>query len=148
MNWPGGAAPRPHKKKGQQMSKYKVGKGMPPKGSQWKKGQSGNPKGRPKGDKQLGGIVESELYQPVAVNQKGKLKKLPAIVVALRRALSLAMKGDLKATKFLVDLHVKHVGPSGPASVADLLIGQSPFELTAEDEANIAKHELLKKKIK
>lgn len=130
------------------MSKYKIGKGKPPKHTQFKPGQSGNPKGRPKNKKHFTGMLEAELYQPVAVNQNGKVKKLPAIVVALRKALAQAMKGDLKAIKFLVDLHVKHVGPNGPASIADLLMGQSPFELTAEDEANIAKHALLKKSIK
>lgn len=92
--------------------------------------------------------MASELYQPVAVNQNGKVKKLPAIVVALRKALAQAMKGDLKAIKFLVELHVKHAGSNGPISIADLLLGQSPFELTAEDEANIAKHKLLKKQVK
>jgi hypothetical protein len=127
------------------MSDSKVGYKNPPKHCWFKKGKSGNPLGRPKAKKHLASIVESELYQPVAVNQNGKVKKLPAIVVALRKALAQAMKGDLKAIKFLVDLHVKHVGTNGPASIADLLMGQSPFELTAEDEANIAKHKLLKK---
>jgi hypothetical protein len=125
------------------VSNYKVGKGKPPKHTQFKSGQSGNPKGRPKGKKHLAGIVESELYQPVSVNQNGKQKKLPAIVVALRQALSQAMKGDIKAIKFVVDLHIRYVGPNGPASIADLLMGQSPFELTVEDQANIAKHKLL-----
>ena len=30
---------------------YKIGKGKPPKDTQWKPGQSGNPKGRPKAAK-------------------------------------------------------------------------------------------------
>jgi Family of unknown function (DUF5681) len=32
---------------------YKVGKGRPPLSTRWKPGQSGNPKGRPKGAKNM-----------------------------------------------------------------------------------------------
>jgi len=31
------------------MSEYKIGYGKPPKSSQFKRGKSGNPKGRPRG---------------------------------------------------------------------------------------------------
>ena len=42
-------------------SKYEVGYGKPPKRTQWKPGQSGNPKGKKKG---LKSVKQLFLYQP------------------------------------------------------------------------------------
>jgi hypothetical protein len=39
-------------------SPYKVGYGRPPKATQFKPGKSGNPKGRPKGPKSVGAVLQ------------------------------------------------------------------------------------------
>jgi Family of unknown function (DUF5681) len=46
---------------------YRVGKGRPPRRTRWKKGQSGNPKGRPKGAKNLTTIFATILKHKVEV---------------------------------------------------------------------------------
>lgn len=48
-----------------------VGYGKPPKNCQFTKGKSGNPKGRPKGSKNLASIVLRESRQRVRVNGPG-----------------------------------------------------------------------------
>ena len=45
------------------MSDYEVGYGKPPRKSQFKPGQSGNPKGRPKGRKGFSTILVEELSE-------------------------------------------------------------------------------------
>ena len=50
---------------------YEVGYGKPPRSGQFTKGKSGNPKGRPKGSKNLASIVLRESRQPVRVNGPG-----------------------------------------------------------------------------
>jgi hypothetical protein len=72
----------------------KVGKGKPPKHTQFKKGQSGNPNGRPK----LPDIKEA-LVKVLADEQEG-MTALEAILKVLRQK---AIKGDIRAIKELLD---------------------------------------------
>jgi hypothetical protein len=49
-------------------SSYEVGYGKPPTSGQYAKGKSGNPKGRPKGSKNLSTLVQQESRQLVRIN--------------------------------------------------------------------------------
>jgi hypothetical protein len=53
-----------------------VGYGKPPKHSQFKKGESGNPRGRPKGSKNLTTLIKRELDSRITVEQNGKKRKI------------------------------------------------------------------------
>jgi hypothetical protein len=124
------------------MSMNEVGYKKPPKHAQFPPGKSGNPNGRPKGAKSPTG---HEVFdQPVTVTQKGKTKKIPAIDAILNQVVIDAMKGDHKARKLALDTWAKGSNKAKSPSLTALAAGQSPFELSAEDEANIAKHKLLK----
>jgi hypothetical protein len=49
-----------------------VGYGRPPRSTRFKPGQSGNPKGRPKGVQSLGAILDKALAARVSVQENGR----------------------------------------------------------------------------
>ncbi len=55
---------------------YAVGYGKPPKGSRFKKGRSGNPKGRPKTHRNFKTDFTTALKAPVRVTEDGKARTI------------------------------------------------------------------------
>ena len=55
---------------------YEVGYGKPPKRTRYKPGQSGNPKGRPKGSKSRRAVIDEILDTKVVVTIGGKRRKV------------------------------------------------------------------------
>lgn len=78
---------------------YEVGYGKPPKSSQFEKGKSGNPKGRPKGSKNLANIVLRESRRPVRVNGPGGSYTVTKAEAAVMQLGTKAAQGDLRATR-------------------------------------------------
>jgi hypothetical protein len=106
---------------------YKVGKGRPPLTTRWKPGQSGNPKGRPKGSRPVGAILQEIIQQKVPVTENGKTRRIPALEVMLRRLANDAMRSDQKAIKFLLSLVDRYAeSPETALQLRDML---------AEDES-------------
>jgi len=69
-----------------------VGYGRPPKQHQFKRGQSGNPQGRPKRPIPERVRIASMLEEPVTVTIKGKREKLQVFEVGLRNLVQKAVK--------------------------------------------------------
>jgi hypothetical protein len=76
---------------------YEVGYKKPPKHSQFKKGQSGNSKGPPKGSKSAKAIFEKALWKAVQIKMGDTTAKMPKIEAMLTSMIHQAMKGDKKA---------------------------------------------------
>jgi hypothetical protein len=71
-------------KKPAQKSDYPVGYGRPPKHTQFKPGQSGNPKGRREGSKNVATLIDEHLRRRVPASVDGKrqrITKAEALVV-------------------------------------------------------------------
>lgn len=81
---------------------YEVGYGKPPKNGRFKKGQSGNPKGRPKGVRNFQTEVEDILRSKVTVTVAGKPKSIGTVTAALMRLKEKALKGDQRALEGLL----------------------------------------------
>jgi len=104
---------------------YTVGYKRPPKSTQFKPGQSGNPKGRPKGRRPIGAILQEIMQKRMSVTENGKTKRLSTLEIMLRRLTNDAIRSDHKAIKLLVDLLDRY----GDAPEASLQVN----ELLAED---------------
>ncbi len=76
---------------------YEVGYGRPPKRSRFKPGQSGNPKGRPRGRKNIHTILEETLFRLVTITENGRKRKVPAIEALFLSLLRKSLDGDMRA---------------------------------------------------
>ena len=91
-----------------------VGYGKPPKRSQFRRGESGNPTGRPKGTKNLVTLLEKSLQEKVVINENGVRKKITKGEAAIKQLVNKATLGDLAAFRLLSAL-VTSAGSTGPA---------------------------------
>ena len=80
---------------------YKVGYGKPPKATQFKKGQSGNPSGKKK-PASLEDILKRVLAKQVTVTVDGNKQTLPMLEVIVQALVRKAATGDLAAIKTVV----------------------------------------------
>jgi ribosomal 50S subunit-associated protein YjgA (DUF615 family) len=83
---------------------YEVGYGMPPHNSRFRKGVSGNPKGRPKGTQNVATVLQQTLQQRVIIIENGQRKTITKLEAALTQLINKAASGDLGALKLLVSL--------------------------------------------
>lgn len=85
-------------------SHYVVGYGKPPKATQFQPGQSGNPKGRPKGAKSLNKLLLETLGASISVRTANGTRRITRIEAVLQKTLEQAMKGNGRAQLELIKL--------------------------------------------
>lgn len=80
-----------------------VGYRKPPRHSRFKPGQSGNPKGRPKGSKNMSTIFREVLAEDVAVNHRGIETKITKREVIVRTQVDKACRGDQRSSELVIN---------------------------------------------
>ena len=83
---------------------YHVGYGRPPVATQFQKGQSGNPAGRPKGSKGISDVIAAALNERVTVTMNGKRRSITKWEAACTQMANQAASGDAKAAKLMIEL--------------------------------------------
>ena len=76
---------------------YKSGYCKPPRHTQFAKGRSGNPKGRPKGSQNLATILNKAGRQRVRVTENGRTRYITKFEASMLQLVNKAVSGDLKA---------------------------------------------------
>ena len=121
-------------------ARYAIGYGRPPTSSQFQPGQSGNPKGRPKGVRNASSMARDALERTIKVNGK----KTTVRKAAYRSLAERAVAGDAKALDYLLSLESEE-HPPGPdqaeterSAADDLVILQDFFD---RRRASLPQHE-------
>jgi Family of unknown function (DUF5681) len=78
-----------------------VGYGRPPRAHQFRPGQSGNPRGRPKGAKNEATILHELLNRKINIREAGASRKISILEGILLRFTEDALKGNVKTAAFL-----------------------------------------------
>jgi hypothetical protein len=82
---------------------YEVGYGKPPSEHRFKKGNKANPRGRPRGSKNLATLLRDALDMPV-VDENGAPGRMTKRDMVIAQLVDLSAKADLRATKMLLDM--------------------------------------------
>jgi len=85
-------------------SDYSVGYKKPPQHTQFKPGQSGNTKGRPKKDKNVVEVVLKELRSSLIVNVGSKRQRITKLEAIVKQHVNKAASGDPKSTAIVLDV--------------------------------------------
>ena len=83
---------------------YEVGYGRPPAHSQFKKGESGNSKGRPKGTLNLATLFNRALSEKVTITENGRRRNITKLEIALKQLINKAAQGDPRSMHLMLSM--------------------------------------------
>lgn len=109
------------------MDADKPGYKRPPRTTQFKTGRSGNPKGRPKGARNLKSELNDELGEIISVKEQGRSKTITKQRALIKSLMAQAVQGDTRAANTLINMMFRLLRPE--------LEEEMPAELSKEDQA-------------
>jgi hypothetical protein len=107
-----------------------VGYASPPVHSRFCPGVSGNPRGRPKGSRNLDTLIDEEMHQQITIREQGVERKVSKAHAVIKALFAKAIGGDIRAATALIEWNDRRKAAEG----AD------PDVLSSEDEEILAEH--------
>jgi hypothetical protein len=108
-----------------------VGYGKPPKATRFKKGQSGNPRGRPAGAKGVKASLKRELDSTITVREGGRDRRVTKAEALAKTMIASSLKGNTKSQSELLKLDDELYG-AGSARSDESSAPLSPQDIDLE----------------
>jgi Family of unknown function (DUF5681) len=101
---------------------YEVGYGKPPEHTRFPPGVSGNPRGRPKGTKNLKTDLQEELGEKVLVREGDRARRVSKQRAVVKMLVTRTLKGDARAANTLLSMMLRllDTGAGAPEATQDL----------------------------
>ena len=137
---PDGSSPDPPTSESEDSNSYAIGYRQPPRHTQFKPGQSGNPRGRPKNPTAFDELVEMELGQIVTVREGDQARRLSKLSVIVKQFVKKAMEGEDRALRTLLTLQ-SSAKAEKQKSTATGDVDHETAPLTETEKAILAEYE-------
>jgi uncharacterized protein DUF5681 len=118
---------------------YEVGYGKPPQHSRFKKGQSGNPRGRAPGAKNLKTLLSEALSELVIVAENGGRRKVTKREAIITQIVNRSATADWRAIKILLDLIREIEDQTDPASPETTAFSEADEKVLEQLRARFSK---------
>ena len=113
---------------------YEIGRGRPPKATQWKKGKSANPGGR-SSPRSIGilEMIDRLLLAPVKITRGGEPKWVTTLEAVLEQLWSKGIAGDRRARA--VYLRCRELAPQAADGKVQITFADSEYTRTFTDQS-------------
>ncbi|MBV8456581.1 MAG: hypothetical protein JO122_08195 [Acetobacteraceae bacterium] len=116
---------------------YEVGYGKPPRGAGFKKGQSGNPRGRPPNSKNLATLLNDALNEPVTITENGRRRKISKREAVIKHLVNKSASADPRSLKILLDLMLNLEARARSAAASPAAAGPGDEEILTQLKARL-----------
>ena len=113
-----------------------AGYGKPPRHSRFKKGQSGNPKGRPRGGRNFSTDLKETLEKLIRITDHGKPRTVSTQLAALMRLREQALGGDARALDRLLE-YARHYNDDDEMAEAATRLSATDAEILEARDAKV-----------